>query len=154
MINSNPSIRHAPRTQVRPASILARLQLFFQRAIALLLAAGIITATPAYATPSEEDAKAIEYLITYVSQSDMIFVRNFSEYTPVRAAEHIRAKYEHFIDEIDSPETFIKLSATKSLMTGRDYRVIAPDGSKLKTGEWLLSTLEDYREKQKQANSQ
>jgi len=154
MTNSSLRIAHTPRTQVRPASIFTRLQLFFQGMAALLLAAGIVATTPAYATPGEEDTKAIEYLIDYVSQSDMTFVRNFSEYTPVRAAEHIRAKYEHFVDEIDSPEKFIELSATKSLMTGRDYRVIDPDGKELKTADWLLSALKDYRDKQALVTSQ
>lgn len=146
--NSKPDIRHAPRSDDQVTSIFIRLQSLFVGLLSLLLVTGLTITSPAQATPSEQDAKAIEYLINYVSQSDMTFERNFSEYKPKRAAEHIRAKYEHFMDEIDSPEKFIELSATKSLMTGRDYRVITPDGSKLKTGEWLLSVLKNYRKKQ------
>ena len=35
------------------------------------------------------------------------------------AAEHINKKYRHFRDDIDTPEKFIELCATGSLMTGK-----------------------------------
>lgn len=110
-----------------------------------LLLAGIASSTTAFASPGANDAATIEYLINYVRQSDMLFVRNFSKHKPDSAASHIQKKYDHFLDEIDSPEEFIELCATKSLMTGRDYNVVDPEGNKVKTRDWLLSALKAYR---------
>ena len=154
MTNTNTTLSCASQAGTQSTSIFTRIRSLFLGLTTLLLATGMMITSPAQAAPGEQDTKAIEYLIDYVSQSDMTFVRNFSEYTPERAAEHIRAKYEHFMDKIDGPEKFIELSATKSLMAGRDYRVITPDGNTLKTGEWLLGALADYREKQNLASSQ
>jgi len=113
----------------------------------LLLAMILFVSNPVHAQPNTDDTATIEYLIEYVSQSDMIFVRNFGEHAPQRAAKHIRDKYEHFYDDINSPETFIQLCATKSLITGRDYTVIDPRGNKIKTSDWLLGALNNYRQR-------
>jgi hypothetical protein len=111
----------------------------------LLLLSGMLIAQPATATPNTEDAAAIEYLIRFVSESDMVFVRNFGKHEAKRAAGHIRDKYEHFEDEIDSPEEFIELSASKSLLTGRKYTVIDPQGIEIESRDWLLDELQAYR---------
>lgn len=116
----------------------------------LLLAVILLMASPVHAKPNTNDTVTIEYLIKYVSQSDMTFVRNFGEHSPQKAAKHIRKKYDHFLDDINSPESFIALCATKSLMTGRDYTVTDPQGNISKTSDWLLGALETYREQGKQ----
>jgi len=67
----------------------------------------------------------------------------------VEAAAHMQRKYEHFKDEIKTPEDFIRLTATKSLMTGKLYYVRLKDGEKLTSEAWLLQALEAYRQKQK-----
>ncbi len=112
----------------------------------LLLAVTLLMVSPVHAKPNANDTLTIEHLIEYVSQSDMTFVRNFGEHTPQKAAKHIRKKYDHFFDDIDSPEIFIALCATKSLMTGREYTVIDPQGNTSKTSDWLLGALKAYRE--------
>jgi len=61
----------------------------------------------------------------------------------------MQRKYEHFKDEIKTPEDFIRLTATKSLMTGKLYYVRLKDGEKLTSEAWLLQALEAYRQKQK-----
>ena len=112
----------------------------------LMLSFILLLANPVHAKPNTADSATIEYLIGYVSQSDMVFVRNFGQHTSHKAAKHIRTKYEHFYDDIDSPENFIELCATKSLVTGKNYIVIDPQGNKVKTSEWLLSALKTYRQ--------
>ena len=67
----------------------------------------------------------------------------------MEAAAHMQRKYEHFKDEIKTPEDFIRLTATKSLMTGKLYYVRLKDGEKLTSEAWLLQALEAYRQKQK-----
>ena len=111
----------------------------------LLWMAGTLLPKLALAAPDASTAAAIEYLIESVSQSDMVFVRNFSRHDAQRAAKHIRDKYEHFVDEIDSPEKFIELCASESLMTGRDYRVILPGGEEHLARDWMQGLLAKYR---------
>jgi len=117
----------------------------YLKSIRLLLLVGLAMVMPVHATPSAQDSATIEYLISYVSESDMVFVRNFSKYKADRAASHIRKKYDHFLDDIDSPEEFIELCASKSLMTGSEYTVTDPEGVTIKSRDWLLVELDNYR---------
>ncbi len=118
------------------------------------MAIGLTISTAVYATPNGEDTETIEYLIDYVSQSDMIFVRNFSKHKPNSAAKHIRKKYDYFLDDISSPEEFIELCASKSLVTGSEYNVVDPVGNKIRSRDWLMGALKNYRTAQKQASNQ
>ena len=61
----------------------------------------------------------------------------------------MQKKYEHFRNEIKTPEDFIRLAATKSLMSGNPYYVKLKNGEKITSETWLLKALEAYREKQK-----
>ncbi|MBT8116990.1 MAG: DUF5329 domain-containing protein [Gammaproteobacteria bacterium] len=105
-------------------------------ALSLLLAA-----TPAGSAPTEQTEQTIRHLIGYVSASDMTFVRNASEYTPQEAAEHMLKKYRHFRDDIETAGDFIELCASKSLLSGKPYRVIDRQGNALPTGDWLRTEL-------------
>lgn len=87
----------------------------------------------------------INYLLSYVAKSDCIFIRNDREYTAREAAGHMQRKYDHFRSKIKTPEDFIRLSATKSLMTGRPYRVKTKNGKLMTSETWLLEALETYR---------
>jgi len=87
----------------------------------------------------------IQYLITYVEESGVIFIRNSKRYQGREAAQHIDRKYRHFKDDIDTPEKFIELSATGSLMTGKPYMIITKQGEQLPSGKWLNAVLQDYR---------
>ena len=94
-------------------------------------------------------SQTIQYLLDFVKTSECIFIRNNKEHTAVEAAAHMQRKYEHFNDKIKTPEDFIRLTATKSLMTGKLYYVRLKDGEKLASEAWLLQELEAYRQKQK-----
>jgi hypothetical protein len=48
-----------------------------------------------------------------------------------------------------TPEDFIRLSATKSLMSGKPYMVKTKAGQLLKSETWLLKALEAYRHKER-----
>lgn len=94
-------------------------------------------------------SETIQYLLDFVKTSECIFIRNNKEHTAVEAAAHMQRKYEHFNDKIKTPEDFIQLTATKSLMTGKLYFVRLKDGKKFTSEAWLLQALEAYRQKQK-----
>lgn len=101
----------------------------------------LLAAAPARGAPTAQTEQTIQHLIGYVSRSDMRFVRNTSEYTASEAAEHMLKKYRHFRDDIETPEDFIALCATKSLLSGKPYRVIDRQGHVLPTSDWLRAEL-------------
>jgi Family of unknown function (DUF5329) len=88
---------------------------------------------------------SIKFLLDYVAKSDATFIRNGQKHTPQEAANHIKAKYEHFKSEIKTPEDFIQLAASKSLLTGKPYLVRAPDGKEIRLDVWLADALREYR---------
>lgn len=89
--------------------------------------------------------ETIEHLIAYVANSDLIFVRNSEKHTGKEAAEHMRKKYAHFRGKIDTPEDFIELCASQSLLTRKPYLVINEKGETVSTKEWLSTELALYR---------
>ena len=94
-------------------------------------------------------SETIQYLLAFVENSGVLFFRNDKAHTVGEAAAHMQRKYAHFKDEIKTPEDFIRLTATKSLMTGKLYYVILKDGEKITSEAWLLQALDAYRQKQK-----
>jgi hypothetical protein len=89
---------------------------------------------------------SIQFLLTRVSQSGYVFIRNGKEHNSQDAAKHMRRKYEHFADEIETPEQFIERAATKSMITGRRYRIRFADGMEMDTSDWLLNELALFRD--------
>lgn len=87
----------------------------------------------------------ITHLMRHVERSGCVFIRNGDQHDPMDAANHIRKKYEHFKDDIESTETFIKLSATRSLISRKPYHIQCPGQIKQPSGEWLLAELARFR---------
>jgi hypothetical protein len=94
---------------------------------------------------AESLEQTINYLLDYVAKSDATFIRNGQKHTPQEAANHIRAKYEHFKSEVKTPEDFIRLSASKSLLTGQPYLVRSRDGKEMQLSVWLTEALKKHR---------
>src|SRR4051812_43637464 len=95
---------------------------------------------------SSDLAKTITYLLDYVEKSNAVMIRNGSEHTGKEAAAHLKTKYEHFKKEIKTPEDFIRLSATKSMVSGKPYLVRLAGGKEITCADWLTTALKDYRE--------
>jgi hypothetical protein len=105
-----------------------------------------MTASPRPAAAAEENLQeTIDYLLEYVRNSDATFIRNGKEHSPEAAADHIMKKYKHYRKKIKTPEDFIRLSATKSTMSGKAYHIRTKDGVTMTSAEWLLQALEEYR---------
>ena len=109
-----------------------------------------LVSVPALSTPHAETAgedlqAVIAHLLEYVATSDVVFIRNGKEHSAADAADHIRKKYNHYKDRIETPEDFIRLSATKSMMSGKPYTIRLPDGTVVATKEWLEAELARYR---------
>ena len=105
-----------------------------------------------FLSPSFSDARqtepadeTIQYLLEYVARSDLTFLRNSGRYTAQEASEHMQKKFEHFRDEIETPEEFIELCATRSLLSGKPYQVMDKHGETINTSAWLTTELKEYR---------
>jgi len=59
----------------------------------------------------------------------------------------MRKKYQHFKEQIKTPEDFIQFASTKSLLSGRPYRVRLKNGKTMLSQKWLEIVLEEYRKK-------
>ena len=109
----------------------------------LILIASIVFASPAKSAESLD--QTISYLIEYIAGAKATFIRNGTPHTPAEAAAHIKAKYAHFKTEIKTPEDFIRLSASKSLLSGKPYLVRLPDGREMHLDGWLTDALKRRR---------
>jgi len=96
---------------------------------------------------TENVDETIRYLLDFVSKSDCTFIRNGVPHTGRKAADHFRSKYEHFTNEIKTPEDFIQMAASTSMITDKPYLVKTPDGKEISCAEWLVKVLADYRKR-------
>lgn len=104
-----------------------------------LLAALLVVALPMWlhAEPGPELTARVEAIFSEVRHSGCEFFRNGKAHDPEEAEKHMRRKFEHFSDEIDSVDTFIELAGTRSLMSGRPYTVRCPGQPEQATADWL-----------------
>ncbi|MCH8134848.1 MAG: DUF5329 family protein [Proteobacteria bacterium] len=112
--------------------------------LASIFAFACMSTTAAESAAQSKSAAAIEYLLDSVAASDLKFMRNGKAHTGAEAAEHMRRKYKHFDDRIQSADDFIDLAATKSMLSGNKYTVRTADGE-IATADWLRAVLADYR---------
>ena len=89
----------------------------------------------------------IRYLIDYVAESGVRFVRNGDEHTAIEAADHLAMKYRRASRHAKTAEAFIDNLASKSSWTGKPYTVILPDGQQREAGPWLYNALHEYRQR-------
>jgi hypothetical protein len=113
--------------------------------VSLFIALVLLGTTAERISAQESSEDSINYLLDYVTKSNAIFIRNGQTYTPAEAGNHIKAKYEHFKSEIKTPEDFIRLSASKSLLSGQPYLVRTADGKETRLDSWLTAALKAHR---------
>lgn len=89
----------------------------------------------------------IDHLLLFVENTECMFERNGTSHSGKEAVEHIKKKYNYYKDEIDSAEKFIKLSATKSTLSGKYYMILCNGRPIIKSQDWLLQELKNYRRK-------
>ena len=111
----------------------------------LALTGPLITPVQSNEHKAEDLEEIVGYLLDYVAKSECVFIRNGKEHSSEKAVEHIRKKYEHYKEKIETPEDFIRLAATKSMMSGRPYLVRLEEGSEIHCAEWLTAELSAYR---------
>ncbi len=94
---------------------------------------------------SIQTEQEIAFLLEHVRTSELVFIRNGKDHDAEAAYDHMMAKFNHFDRKIDSAETFIEYSASRSLLSGRAYRIRLPDGSEPEAGTYLMDQLNQYR---------
>lgn len=120
--------------------------LFFVLAFLSLWGWGSIVSA-AEKAPSKELIEAVEYLLEQTRASELVFIRNGKEYPPQEAVEHLQKKYDYFRKKrrVQTPEDFIRLAGTKSLISGKAYTVRLTDGTEQKAADWLTAQLKRFR---------
>ena len=93
----------------------------------------------------EVHEKEILYLLNTVKTTECLYERNGDRHTGPEAVKHIQKKYNYFKNDIHSAEDFIRLSATKSTMSGKKYHIICEGEPPYESGKWLLQQLQKYR---------
>ena len=101
----------------------------------------------AYSDIDKNQQMEIDFLISYVNNSECIFNRNGIDYKGSEAVTHIKRKYDYYKNEIKTTKDFIELAATKSEISGRNYTVKCKNSELQELGEWLLKALNTLREK-------
>lgn len=123
--------------------------------LALAIGFAVLAFRPAIssANPPPSAEREIEHLLNYITGSDVTFLRNGDSHQAGEAAEHIRKKYDYYLNKVFTAEDFIRLSATKSALSGKVYYIKLSDGTRTSNSEWLLAELKSYRQAYK-ANQQ
>ncbi len=83
-----------------------------------------------------EEQKITE-LINYIEKSETMFVRNGSEYSGVKAAEHLRMKRQKAGNRIKTAKDFIDFIASKSSSSGEPYYMKFKNGQKIQVRDIL-----------------
>ena len=103
--------------------------------------------SPAIAEPNDDEAAAIEHLISFIASSKLTFIRNGEAHPPKEAAEHMRAKLETMKSRINTADDFIAECATKSMLSGQPYLLRDESGKEAPAAETLKAELQKYRTK-------
>ena len=99
--------------------------------------------TAVAAAEEETLGQTIEFLLERVAKADAVFIRNGKLHSPAEAAAHMRAKREHFKAQIKRPEDFIRLAASKSMVTGKPYLIRVKGQKDESVDEWLTAILKE-----------
>ena len=88
------------------------------------------------------EKKKIAMLISSVEHLEgAIFTRNGSEYNSKKAAEHLRMKLQKAGTKVKTADDFIRLCASKSLITGKPYIIRLSNGKTIKSEEYFREKL-------------
>ena len=130
-------------------SIRNRLLSDARSLLALVCIMGLLCHVVEAAEPARADTppakptldQVVGSLLQRVEGSGCVFIRNGKKHKPKAAAAHMRKKYEHFQDEIKTPDDFIRLAATRSLVSKKPYEVILPGGERKASAAWMHAML-------------
>ena len=89
--------------------------------------------------------KEIEFLLSFVANSECVFIRNGQEHQSLQASEHLAKKYNYAKSRIKTPEDFIAKIASRSSMSKKPYHVRCEE-KELLAEQWFTDALISHRE--------
>lgn len=113
------------------------------------LVAGIVLVLAAPFAGAAPDARAdaeIRHLVDFIAASGCQFIRNGDAHDSKAAAEHLLMKYGKAKSRLSTPEQFIDKVASRSYLTGSEYRVRCPSKPEIASGSWLTTELQAWRQ--------
>jgi len=111
--------------------------------VVLCLALATLSGAGADVPPGQRPE--VDYLLDFLANSECVLLRNGTAHDAREGADHVRRKYDHYRDEIRTTEDFIDRAATRSLVSGRAYRVRCPGQAERPVAEWLHEALAAFR---------
>lgn len=93
------------------------------------------------------EPEKIRALLLSIERSGLVFIRNGQEFSSREARKHLELKLSKAGSSIRTAGDFIAYIATKSSWTGQPYLIKFPDGSVMKTAEWLRLRLAEMEKK-------
>jgi len=112
--------------------------------VAIIVILSFSSATKVFANPESEHYK-IDYLLNMIGSSDLVFIRNYTEYTGKEAQTHLREKMDYTGDSVHTAEDFINYIGSESSATGTPYYVRLANGTQIESGIWLRSKLAELK---------
>lgn len=88
----------------------------------------------------------IQHLLNFVASTHCQYERNGTFHNGEEAVDHINKKYAYYEDDIETAEDFIQYSATKSMLSGKYYKVHCNNATPIKSQDWLLKELQSFRD--------
>jgi hypothetical protein len=110
-----------------------------------LLLCSILYAPETRADVSPDQQAEVGYLLDKIKTSICIMERNGEQGSGQMAHDHIMRKYEYYRDDIQTTEDFIRLAATKSVLSGKYYMIYCENQPGMRLGDWLQQELAQYR---------
>lgn len=87
----------------------------------------------------------MQHLLQAIGNSNCLFIRNGTEYSPLEAQAHIQRKYNYIKNKVTTTEQAIKYAATESSWSGKPYQIKCPDKNSVPSSQWLTKELINYQ---------
>ena len=113
----------------------------------LLVAAFVILALFSGAVSAQDniEKKKIEFFISSVADlKGAKFIRNGTEHDGKEAVAHLQMKLLKAGRMVQTADDFIRLCASKSILTGKPYMIRLSDGKTVKSEEYFREKLKEY----------
>ena len=117
---------------------------FFLLGWLLFLVPSWLAPAAAASEPAPAVEREISHLLDFIGQSGCSFSRNGATHDAQRARQHIERKYRHLKSDIASAEDFIRLTASRSSLSGQRYKVRCGE-NEMDSSDWLSRELQRFR---------
>ena len=96
------------------------------------------------------EKKKIDYLLSSIKNYEgAIFIRNGTEHNGKEAAEHLRMKLRKADGKVQTADDFIRLCASKSIISGKPYIIRPPNGKTINSEQYFREKLKEYHSTEK-----